>query len=133
MQVYSPIFFTKERGSRGRRGARAVGEPSPVSNGAVSLAVAPALHHLQVGLHLVQVLLEAGEQAVVLQQGVLVAQVDVEFVVGGFEDLGTPRAPVLQLLREEGDVLGMSILHGVPSPALPSSSRGGWGVFSTPP
>lgn len=45
-----------------------------------------------------QVLLEAGEQAVVLQQGVLVAQVDVEFVVGGFEDLGTPRAPVLQLL-----------------------------------
>lgn len=47
-----------------------------------------------------QVLLEAGEQAVVLQQGVLVAQVDVELVVGGLEELRAPRAPVLQLLQE---------------------------------
>lgn len=65
-------------------------ELSLVSDGAVPLSIAPALHHLQVGLHLVQVLLEAGEQAIVLQQRVLTAQVDVKFLVSGFEDLGTP-------------------------------------------
>lgn len=75
-------------------------ELSLVSDGAVPLSIAPALHHLQVGLHLVQVLLEAGEQAVVLQQRVLAAQVDVKFLVSGFEDLGTPWASVLQLLQE---------------------------------
>lgn len=48
-----------------------------------------------------QILLEAGQQAVVLQQGVLVAQVDVELVVGGSEELRAPRAAVLQLLRDE--------------------------------
>lgn len=71
------------------------------SDGAVALSEAPALHHLQVGLHLVQILLEAGQQAVVLQQGVLVAQVDVELVVGGSEELRAPRAAVLQLLWDE--------------------------------
>lgn len=82
-------------------GPSAASRARRASDVAVALPKAPALHHLQVGLHFVQVLLEAGQQAVVLQQGVLAAQVDVEPVVGGSEELRAPRAAVLQLLRDE--------------------------------
>lgn len=60
-------FLSEEESSHGRQEAGAGMELCPVSNGAVPLSIAPALHHLQVCLHLVEVLLEAGEQTVVLQ------------------------------------------------------------------
>lgn len=48
---------------------------------------ATTLHDPQVGLRLVQVLLEAGEQPIVFKQGVITAHVGIKLVIGLLEDL----------------------------------------------
>lgn len=67
--------------------------------GTVAFHEAATLHDPQVRLSLVQVLLEAGEQPVVLEQRVVTAQVCVELVVGLPEDLASPGAAIFQLLH----------------------------------
>lgn len=92
--------------------------------GTAALHEAATLHDPQVCLSLVQVLLEAGEQPVVLKQRVITAQVCVKFVVGLLEDLSCPGAAILQLLqkgeRDRGRVLGSGALLSPPSSTLPS-------------
>lgn len=104
-----------------------------MSNGAVPLSIAPALHHLQVGLHLVQVLFKARQQPVVLEQRVLATQVELEFLVGGFEHLRAPRAPLLQLLRDNGDIPGEAGPGHLPGKNLLPSSGRGQGASPAPP
>lgn len=55
-----------------------------------------------------QVLFEARQESAVLEQRVLAAQVELEFLVGEFEQLRAPRAPLLQPLRDSGDIPGQA-------------------------
>ena len=71
--------------------------------GAAGLAEAATLHDPQVRLRLVQVLPEAGEQTVVLEQRVVTAHVRVKFVIGLLEDLPSPGGAIFQLLPKEGE------------------------------
>ena len=71
--------------------------------GAAGLPEAAALHDPQVRLRFVQVLPEAGEQTVVLEQRVVTAHVCVKFVIGLLEDLPSPGGAVFQLLPREGE------------------------------
>ena len=55
---------------------------------------AATLHDPQVGLRLVQVLLEAGEQPIVFEQSVIAAHVGVKLVIGLLEDLPNTGAAI---------------------------------------
>lgn len=79
------------------------------------------LHDPQVRLSLVQVLLEAGEQPVVLEQCVVTTQVGVKLVIGLPEDLPSPGAAVFQLLQKGGrDRDSVLASCSLPSPPFPS-------------
>lgn len=85
---------------------------------------AATLHDPQVGLRLVQVLLEAGEQPIVLEQRVVTAHVGVKLVVGLLEDLPNTGAAVFQLLsweRRAGDLEAVP-----PSTPGPKEKPGGF-------
>ena len=71
--------------------------------GTAGLPEAATLHDPQVRLRLVQVLPEAGEQTVVLEQRVVTAHVCVKFVIGLLEDLPSPGGNIFQLLPREGE------------------------------
>ena len=71
--------------------------------GTAGLPEAAALHDPQVRLRLMQVLPEAGEQTVVLEQRVVTAHVCVKFVIGLLEDLPSPGGAIFHLLPREGE------------------------------
>lgn len=109
---------------RGNRDARQL-------EGTAALHEAATLHDPQVRLSLVQVLLEAGEQPVVLEQRVITAHVCVKFVVGLLEDLPSPGAAIFQLLQKGGrdrqGALGSGCLPSPPVATLPSRLGEGCG------
>lgn len=71
-----------------------------------------------------QVLLEAGQQPIVLEQSIVTAQVGIKLVVGLLEDLARPGAAILQLLQngrgEEEEMNLGQLSHLCISFALPS-------------
>lgn len=78
---------------RGRSGEGVKGRPRQLE-GTAAFHEATTLHDPQVGLSLVQVLLEAGEQPVVLEQCVVAAQACVKLVIRWLQDLPSPGAAV---------------------------------------
>lgn len=91
--------------------------------GTAAFHKAAALHDPQVGLSLVQVLLEAGEQPVVFEQSVIAAHVGIKLVIGLLEDLPSTGAAIFQLLQWEGRVREADESRELCPPPPPPYSR----------
>lgn len=124
---------TGEALSRVRGGPGRGNRDAQQLEGTAAFHEAATLHDPQVRLGLVQVLLEAGEQPVVLEQCIVTTQVGVKLVIGLLEDLPSPGAAIFQLLqkgrRDRDSILASCSLPSPRRPPLPPGLRERCGGF----